>query len=618
MALPLQRILVYLTVVCSSATALTDTDFIPCSDSCDRGDVNVELIAAVRTFPLMGRYTYRGRTYWGEGAEEETYMGPTMRVKPGQSLWIKLRNEIFHDNNEDDIGPNQVTVLNYWNMQQNLTRNKNRLDEQMIADWTDLKVDTQNIPRQFDVTNLHLHGLDVETHMFDPVGTRSPNAPPIAIHPGQCYCYKFNVPHHHPPGMYWYHPHSHGSAAVQVWSGMLGLLYVEGPLVDELAEYGVTRREEFVVGGPALKEVDKPTHDLEVDDFLMGQTDLPKIYPILVNGQITPNFKVCVNQVLHLIALCAMAENESTFVVYPQGQEDKDWNATAIPFYIIGSDGVTYRYPKKKTIIVMAGGQREEILLQFERPGKYVICQHSIKGMVPFDVSSSLPNRILATISVEGVGKPPVVPIEKMTFTPGYEEEESIQAHEIVQTENITFSAGVDPSKVPFPQYYVNDKSFSPSRLDFFAQPGQSREYLLVNTNSYIHPFHIHANRFQVKQMGSELETEKDPTLETVLDFDPDAWRDTVVVPPNGWARIWIRYKNHTGKTILHCHLLTHEDTGMMATLFIGSPDYDSQWTDYAKLGTGILCGIIILGTAALVVHYFSSRRKSYKAVAVD
>ena len=66
-------------------------------------------------------------------------------------------------------------------------------------------------------------------------------------------------------------------------------------------------------------------------------------------------------------------------------------------------------------------------------------------------------------------------------------------------------------------------------------------------------------NRFQVKEMGSELSTERYPVLKSVLDFDPFAWRDTVMVPPNGRARIWVQYKNYTGKTVFHCHFLAHE-----------------------------------------------------------
>ena len=102
---------------------------------------------------------------------------------------------------------------------------------------------------------------------------------------------------------------------------------------------------------------------------------------------------------------------------------------------------------------------------------------------------------------------------------------------------------GANFDQVPFPQYYVNGRSFDPNEIRFRAQPGEAREYTLINANHNAHPFHIHVNRFQVKEMGSELSTEKYPVLKSVLDYDPDIWRDTVMVPPNGRTRIWVQFK---------------------------------------------------------------------------
>ena len=56
--------------------------------------------------------------------------------------------------------------------------------------------------------------------------------------------------------------------------------------------------------------------------------------------------------------------------------------------------------------------------------------------------------------------------------------------------------------------------------------------------------------------MGSELSVEKYPVLKELMDFNPDVWRDTVVVPPKGRARIHVQYKEYTGKTVFHCHFL--------------------------------------------------------------
>lgn len=103
--------------------------------------------------------------------------------------------------------------------------------------------------------------------------------------------------------------------------------------------------------------------------------------------------------------------------------------------------------------------------------------------------------------------------------------------------------------------------------------------------------------------MGSELSIEKYPVLKEVMNFDENVWRDTVVIPPNGRTRIWVQYKNYTGKTVFHCHFLAHEDTGMMSTLFIGSPDIIFHWQNHIPLLIGCCIGII-LGITILSLFY--------------
>lgn len=599
--------------------------------------MNYELTASIRTMPMQAvepggyearDYTYRGRTYSTEHDHHHGFMGPTLRVRPGQSLWIKLRNNMTADEEgtpDGTLGPADVTIADYWRMLQNPGEKiKYQYYKKTVDDPSKMIVDDANIPHAFDSTNLHLHGLDVEVHMFDPVGTRDPYAPHIAVEPGQCYCYRFNVPEDHPGGLYWYHPHLHGSTAIQMWGGMLGLLYVEGPLEEELASYGVTLSEEFVIWDPAFRMVDDHNgtrHNLEVDEFLKGQTTLSKIHPFLVNGKVTPNFEVGVGEVLHLRALVGIVENENTFIVYREGEENMHWDEAAIPFWVVASDGVTYSKPREKNILVMAGGQREEILLQFEKPGRYVISQQGIQGMQFFDMWGHPHDQILATITVDTTVRSqyPKIPISEMTFTPGYKEEEKIEAHDIVKTENIVFSMGANRNEAPFPQYFVNGKPFHPDDIRFKAHPGEAVEYVLINANHNVHPFHIHVNRFQIQEMGTELSVERYPVLKPLLDFDPTIWRDIVVVPPNGRARIWVHYKsNYTGKTVLHCHFLAHEDTGMMSTLFIGDEYFVFKWQEYKELLAGLAFGMLMTGIILLAVSSAREGKQPYERVVMN
>ena len=166
--------LLLLSSCCLHIASSPKTDFIDCSEPCNGGDVNYELVVSVRTMPMLN-YTYKGRTY--STPDSESFMGPTMRVKPGQSLWIKLSNQIV-----EKMGPSDVNVQDYWNMLQNPGENiKYQYYKPPVDNPSLMQVDTPNIPKNFDATNLHLHGLDVEVHMFDPVNTHDPNAPHIAI-----------------------------------------------------------------------------------------------------------------------------------------------------------------------------------------------------------------------------------------------------------------------------------------------------------------------------------------------------------------------------------------------------------------------------------------------------
>ncbi|VEU36547.1 unnamed protein product [Pseudo-nitzschia multistriata] len=613
----------------SSGSGRKTTDFIDCNDPCNGGDVNYELVASVQTIKLaFGNHTFRGRTFARpdpttnrvrEGGNN--HMGPTLTVKPGQSMHIKFRNELFPEETEGLL-PKNVTLYDYWSR---LITPGEKIKYEYYKKPVDapelMEVDWSNIPGNFDWTNLHLHGLDVQVHMFDPVGTHDPRAPHVAIGPGSCYCYRFDVPEDHPDGLYWYHPHLHGSSAVQLWGGMMGLVKVEGKLMEDLERYNVRDSRDFVIWDPALQSVKdaKPDadHDVEVDEFLAGQTTLSKIHPFLVNGEITPVFGgVGVGEVLHLRVLCGTIENENTFIVYkkaPPGEEvdyaTYDWKEHAVPFYVVASDGVTHGgQPRRREVLVLAGGQREELLLVFDEPGEYVVSQQGIQGMQFFDMYGHPHDQLLAEIHVEerpGGDRLPTVPVGEMVFAPGYRPEETIESHQISRTETIVFSMGTNRDTAPFPQYYINGKAFSPDRLDFRADPGEAVEYILVNANHNYHPFHIHVNRFQVKQMGSELSSKKYPILDEMTDFDQDVWRDTVAVPPNGRTRIWVQYKNYTGKTVLHCHFLAHEDTGMMATLFIGPPEeFGAEGSIPGLLlgsGMGLLVGAAFLALAGLL-----------------
>ncbi len=127
-------------------------------------------------------------------------------------------------------------------------------------------------------------------------------------------------------------------------------------------------------------------------------------------------------------------------------------------------------------------------------------------------------------------------------------------AREVVNTRTVTFQGNI--ATVPV-QFFLDGKPFSAARIDQAVLAGTTEEWLLVNQDVFRHPFHIHVNPFQVVELNGA------PTGD-------DSWWDTFALPPLGSAKIRIYFRpDVTGLTVYHCHILPHEDNGMMANLLI-------------------------------------------------
>lgn len=161
-------------------------------------DLNVVYTESKIYNPATGRDDkVRLRSYAGKDASPTAayYVAPTIEANPGDSVAVTLRNNLPPDPS--------------------------------CTEWDK----GENIPHCFNGTNLHTHGLWV-----------SPKEPSddvlLMINPGDKYNYKFDIPRDHPAGTFWYHPHKHGSTALQVSSGMAGALIIRGDRMPTPKENG--------------------------------------------------------------------------------------------------------------------------------------------------------------------------------------------------------------------------------------------------------------------------------------------------------------------------------------------------------------------------------------------
>ncbi|MEO1419118.1 MAG: multicopper oxidase domain-containing protein, partial [Bacteroidota bacterium] len=104
--------------------------------------------------------------------------------------------------------------------------------------------------------------------------------------------------------------------------------------------------------------------------------------------------------------------------------------------------------------------------------------------------------------------------------------------------------------------FLINGQAFDHSRVDTQVQLGTIEDWEIINTGTMAHPFHVHVNKFQIISRNGE------PLPYT-------AWKDVVSVSPGERVKLRMAFRDYAGKTVYHCHVLDHEDLGMMGTLAI-------------------------------------------------
>lgn len=109
----------------------------------------------------------------------------------------------------------------------------------------------------------------------------------------------------------------------------------------------------------------------------------------------------------------------------------------------------------------------------------------------------------------------------------------------VAQTRTITLDGHMTPK--------IDGKLFDPNTVNFTAKKGTVEEWVIKSNSPMSHPFHLHTWGFQIQ--------------------GEPGWHDEVTVPPNQSVTIRVTFDDFTGTTVLHCHILDHEDTGMMAII---------------------------------------------------
>ncbi len=403
------------------------------------------------------------------------------------------------------------------------------------------------------------------------------------------------------PGTHWYHAHKHGSTTLHLLHGLAGVFLIRGAYDKELQAF-------YKNSGP-LKEKVLLLQTYATSPNLFGGTGGSAIagQSLLVNGQLQPQIKIGVGEI-QLWRIVNGAMQAPITLSFP---------TASVEVRQIAQDGVQFRFgtyqaqPLRTSSagnaqFLLSPGNRIDLLVQGKAAGTVTSGSKKVFNVIPegtatmhFPVESDYPLTKLSFL--DNIDPALVRYSRRVTF--GWEA-------------GRTGSGGSGGTPSNPPAFTINGKQFEEGTIDESMTLGSTEEWTLENATSIVHPFHIHVNPFQVFEVmdpnskdasgnpvipASAYPMFQNPTEQnrlqrealiakcTVRPAGDLVWWDTLGIPTGlqaggkgalilttpgggalgvsalpGYFKMRSRFVDFTGKFVLHCHILGHEDRGMM------------------------------------------------------
>lgn len=378
-----------------------------------------------------------------------------------------------------------------------------------------------------EAISVHWHGL-VAPGAVD-------GGPHQPVQPGQTW--SPTLPVDQAAATIWYHSHTHGATGRQVNSGLAGVMQLSDGQDDARglpSAYGVDDLT-LVLQDRRLDSEGRMDYALSMHDRMMGFMG----NVMLVNGQVGATAMVP-QGIVRLRLL-----NGSNARVYGLRLSDNR------PLHLIGTDSGLLDQPIALTFLTLAPGERAEVLVDFgDGRTASLLSEQALNAdlsggdpsvapfeVLPFAVDPALPARITSLPESLG-GERPALEVAKAT------------------PRQIALEMGMGPMAMMSPSgsaHAINGRAFDMMRTDFQIGLG-TLERWAVSGNMIAHPFHVHGVKFQVLS-----ENGAPPRAQNT------GWKDTILV--NGQAEIAMQFTQPASAELpfmFHCHILEHEDGGMM------------------------------------------------------
>ena len=362
------------------------------------------------------------------------------------------------------------------------------------------------VNRLDEPTTFHWHGLIIPAEMD--------GGPHQAVAPGKKARVRLDI--NQEPSTLWFHPHPMGDTAEQVYKGLAGLLYVTDSDTDQDLpnDYGVDDI-------PLIIQDRLFTNDGELDYDTQMNVDGTTGDTLLTNGAINTTFDVTTET---LRVRLVNGSNARNFDVSLSNDD---------AFTQIATDGGFLDDPVQLNSVTLTPGERAELLIDFSD------------------------DRVGDTVSLEADG------IAFTTFKIGELTESKVNLKSSAEPTTQT-SSGADRQLTLFGMgnmVTIDGKSYDPNRIDIEVEQGETEVWEIYNREDMMggmtHPFHIHGVQFRI------LSRDGNPPPESER-----GWKDTVAVTPGEKVKIEITF-TEPGTFMYHCHILEHEENGMMGQLLV-------------------------------------------------
>ena len=440
-------------------------------------------------------------------------------------------------------------------------------------------------------TNLHFHGLTIPPvcHQDDVLNTSvQPGDPPFE--------YRFRIPDDEPPGLYWYHPHIHGFSTIPILGGASGALIVEGIERYKKAATGLPERV-FIIRDQDLIHPNAPPANSEpvVPKFLV---DRDGDATNTGTGFGKPAKDISINYVP------VPYPDYTPAVIQVKPGERQLWrvlNASAItylnlavlfdrvpqPLDLVAMDGVPMSHDDPtgesvdpQTHLGVPPGARVEFIVTGPPVGQTGLLVTRTVDTGPGGEND--PNRTIATIVASPDAPEPRSKLAESPQPPPSPDRPWLRDVTPVRVRRLYFSEKLavpnDPTSAI--EFYLTVDGQTPKMFDMssgvpdiVAQQGTVEDWIIENRSGELHAFHIHQLHFLL------LDYNGTPVSEDFL-------RDTINVPyyngralayPSVRLRMDFRDPNTVGTFVYHCHLLEHEDKGMMGSIRVEPSSHPAE-----------------------------------------